>query len=173
MKNLIRTTIAFDEETAKIFEELKHEGVSQSEIIRRALRFYYSFKDFEYHEIEKLKIYVEMLAEGEHVILDLDHLVSFLRLIETHPEKEKFWELHTNIAKNHAEEFRNMDIDRILKKLETCNFFRLRRSGKDYTLVFGDKHVKKFMKTFLKEVLKELGRDVEVKENLTKLWIRI
>lgn len=173
MKNPIRTTIAFDEETARIFEELKLQGTSQSEIVRRALKFYYAFKDLEAHEIEKLRTYFEMLAEGEHVILDLDHLVSFLRLIETHPEKEKFWEIHVNIAKNHAEEFSNMDVDKILKRLETCNFFRLRKSGNDYTLVFGDKHVKKFMKVFIEEVLKELGKDVEVKENLTKLRIRV
>ena len=173
MKNPIRTTIAFDEETAKIFEELKLKGISQSEIVRRALKFYYTFKDLENDELEKLKIYFEMLAEGEHVIIDLDHLVLFLRLIETHPEKEKFWEIHKSIAKNHAEEFSGMDVDKILKRLETCNFFRMRRSKNDYTLVFGDKLVKKFMKIFLEEVLKELKVDFDIKENLTKIRIRL
>lgn len=66
---------------------------------------------------------------------------------------------------------RSMDINRILKRLEICNF-SIRKSGKGYTPVFGDKYVKKFMKTFLEEILK-LGKDVEVKENLTKLRIRI
>ncbi len=122
MKNPIRTTVAFDEETAKILEELRDSGLSQSKIVRRALKLYYTFKDLESHEIEKLRTYFEMLAEGEHVILDLDHLVSFLRLIETHPEKEEFWKVHKEIAKNHAEEFRKMEVNRILKRLETCNF---------------------------------------------------
>ena len=61
----------------------------------------------------------------------------------------------------------------MLKRLETCNFFRLRKSGSDYTLVFGNKNVKKFIRMFLEEVFKEMGKDVEIKENLTKLRIRI
>jgi len=179
MKNPIRTTIAFDEETAEIFERLKEEKLSQSEIVRNALKFYYFFKEFEGYDMEKLKVYVEMLAEGEHVILDLDHLVILLDIVEKHKD-ERFWELHREIARNHAEQFSEMEVEDILRRLEACNFFRLGKSGKghggrykEYVLVFGRDHIKKFMAVFLEEVLKGLNRKFEVKEDLTKIRIRV
>lgn len=146
---------------------------SQSEIIRNALKFYYTHKELEDFNSEKVKIYVKMLAEGEHVILDLDHLISFLRIVETHPEKEKFWEIHKEVARSHAEQFRDMNIEQILKRLEACNFFRLGRSGKDYILIFGSENVRKFTRTFLEEILKGLNKNAEIKEDLTKLRIEI
>ncbi len=52
MKNPIRTTIAFDEETAEIFEKLKEEKLFQSEIVRNALKFYHLFREFENYDME-------------------------------------------------------------------------------------------------------------------------
>ncbi len=173
MKNPLRITIAFDEETARIFKELKLQNVSQSEVIRKALRFYYLFRDFEKYDLKRLRVYIEMLSEGEHVILDLDHLVSFLRLIEKHPRKEEFWEIHREIARSHAEQFRGMNVEQMLKRLEICNFFRLGKSREDYILVFGSEDVKKFMRVFLEELLKELNKYIEIKEDLTKLRIKV
>ncbi len=172
MKNPIRTTIAFDEETAEIFEKLKQEKLSQSEIVRNALKFYYLFRELEKYDMEKLKVYVEMLAEGEHVILDLDHLVILLDIVERH-ENERFWELHREIARNHAEQFSGMEIEEILKRLETCNFFRLGKSSNEYVLVFGSDHLKRFIRIFLEEILKGLDKRFEIKENLTKIRIRL
>ncbi|GEM_PF-7063293 len=106
MKKPIRVTVALDEENYEIFNRLKDEmRVSQSELIRKVLKFYSIYRDLEKHESEKIKIYVEMLAEEEHVILDIDHWITFLRFIETHPEKEEFWNIHRDIAKAHAEQF--------------------------------------------------------------------
>jgi hypothetical protein len=64
-----------------------------------------------------------------HVILDLDHFISFLRIIEN-PGKEKFWEIHREVARSHAEQFKNMSVEQILKRLEACNLFRLGSSGR-------------------------------------------
>ena len=172
MKNPLRTTIAFDEETAGIFEKLKEEKLSQSEIVRNALKFYYLFRQLEKYDMEKLKIYVEMLSEGEHVILDLDHLVILLDIVEKYKD-EGFWELHKEIARNHAEQFSGMTIEEILRRLEACNFFRLGRSGSEYVLVFGSDHIKKFMRVFLEEVLKGLNKKFEIRENLTKIRIGV
>lgn len=151
MKKPIRTTIAFDEETAEIFEKLKEGKLSQSEIVRNALKFYHLFREFENYDMEKLKIYVEMLAEGEHVILDLDHLVILLDVVEKHKD-ERFWEVHREIARNHAEQFSGMEVEEILKRLETCNFFRLGKSSNEYVLVFGSDHIKKFMRVFWRKL---------------------
>ncbi len=175
MKNPVRVTIAFDEESHEIFNSLREKlKLSQSEIIRRALRFYYRYQDLEKYESEKIKIYVEMLAEGEHVILDIDHWIAFLRLVETHPEKEEFWELHREVAKSHAEQFKGKSAEYILERLEACNFFRINRTGKnEFTLILGNEITKDFIRVFLEEVFAGVGINAEIKEDLTKLRVRV
>lgn len=92
MKNPTRITIALDEETIDLFGNTKREtGLSQSELIRKALRFYYENRAIVDDTIrKKLENYIDLLLSGEHVILDLDHWLLFLSLIETSPEKEIF-----------------------------------------------------------------------------------
>ncbi len=175
MRNPVRVTIAFDEESYEIFNKLREKSKqSQSEIIRNALKFYYAYKDFESLEGEKIKIYVEMLSEGEHVILDIDHWIAFLRLLETHPEKDKFWELHREVARSHAEQFKNKSVEYILERLEACNFFRMNKIGdNEFTLILGNEIAKNFIKTFLEEVFAGVGIKAEIKEDLTKLRIKV
>jgi len=175
MRNPRRITIAFDEESYEIFNRLRGRlKKSQSEIVRNALKFYYDFFEFENLNKENIKFYVDMLGEGEHIILDVDHWISLLRSMESHPEKEEFWRLHKEIAGSHAEEFQGKEAEYILKRLESCNFFRINRVGeKDFTLIFGNDLTKEFIKTFLEEVFSKLGIEVDVKEDLTKLKIRV
>ncbi len=175
MKNPIRVTIALDEESNEIFNILRETSrLSQSEIIRRALKFYYAHRDFENYDFEKIRIYVEMLAEGEHVILDIDHLVAFLHMVDTHPEKEKFMETHREIARSHAEQFSGKSVDYILSRLEACNFFRINRVGeKEYTLILISNATKEFIRVFLEEVLDGVGIKYEIKEDLTKLRLKV
>ncbi len=174
MKNPLRVTVALDEDSLKIFNELKDEmNLSQSEIVRRALKFYYEYRNLEDYSRDKIETYIEMLAEGEHVILDIDHWVSFLRFIEDHPRKEEFWKLHKEVARAHAEEFAGKDVNYILKRLEACNFFRVSKKGDEYTLVLNNELTKKFVRDFLEEIFKEMGYEYDIKEDLMKLRLRI
>jgi len=175
MRNPVRVTIAFDEESYEIFNELREKSKqSQSEIIRNALKFYYSYRDFENLDGERIKIYVEMLSEGEHIILDIDHWIAFLRLVETHPEKDKFWELHREVARSHAEQFKGKSAEYILERLEACNFFRMNRvSENEFTLILGNEITKNFIRIFLEEVFAGVGINAEIKEDLTKLRVKV
>ncbi len=175
MKTPIRVTIALDEESYAIFNDLRKDTkVSQSEIVRNALKFYYEYRELERFDSRRIKTYVELLSEGEHVILDIDHFISFLKFIETHPEKERFWEVHREVAKAHAEQFRGMDIEDVLFRLESCNFFRVNRVGEnEWTLILINEIAKGFIRMFLEEVFKNLGNDIEIKEDLTKLRLRL
>ncbi len=170
MKNPIRITVALDEDSYEIFNRLKEElGKSQSELIRRALRFYSDYRDLEKYDTFRIKTYVDMLPEGEHVIVDIDHLIAFLKFIETHPESEKFWEVHRDIARAHAEEFRGKDVRYILGRLEACNFFRVNVKNGEWTLVLNHESAKKFVKTFLEELFRSMGIDAEIREDIMKL----
>ncbi len=173
MKNPIRVTVALDEETYEIFNRLKENFKnSQSELVRRALKFYNDYRMFENYDWNKIKTYVEMLSEGEHVILDIDHWIAFLRFIETHPEKEKFWEIHRDVARAHAEEFKGRDAKYVLERLEACNFFRINAKNGEWTLVLNHESTKKFIRDFLEEVFKNMGLNVEIKEDLMKLRLK-
>ncbi|ADC64305.1 CopG domain protein DNA-binding domain protein [Ferroglobus placidus DSM 10642] len=172
MKAPVRVTIALDKDTVEMLKNLRKKlDQSQSEIIRNALKFYHSLQDY---DLEKIKIYVEMLSEGEHVILDIDHWIAFLKFIESHPKKDDFWEFHRKVAKSHAEQFKDMSFEEILRRLEACNFFRLNKtSEKEYTLIFGNEETKFFVKTFLEEIFGEINVKVRIGEDLAKLRISI
>ena len=171
-------TIAFDDETAAIFRDLKKDiGISQSELMRTALKFYSRHKAlFESVDAEKIYIYSEMLSEGEHVILDMDHWILFLNFIESHPENEKFWEMHKRVSQAHAEEFiqKNHDVGVVLKRLEVCNLFKLSKSSEnDFTLILGYDVPKKFIRTELQDIFSRMGRRAEIREDLSKIRVKI
>ncbi|HOI68248.1 MAG: ribbon-helix-helix protein, CopG family [Methanothrix sp.] len=171
-------TISFDEESAGIFREMKKDlPVSQSELMRTALRFYSRHKAlFESLDGDRVRIYTEMLSDGEHVILDIDHWMLFLKFIESHPDKEKFWEMHQKVSQAHAEEFiyKNHDIETVFRRLEACNLFKLiRTSETDFTLILGYDIPKKFIKTEIEDIFSKMGSRAEIREDLSKLRVKI
>ncbi|MEM2098364.1 MAG: ribbon-helix-helix protein, CopG family [Candidatus Bathyarchaeia archaeon] len=175
---ITRITVAFDRATAELLEKLSREmDLSQSEIMRRALRFYNENKVLTDPSIRKKAFaYMDLLLSGEHVILDLDHWLLFLNLIETSPEQEKFWKAHREIAQSHREQLKSRirTAEEILNRLETCNFFRItKNSDKDFTLILGGEVMKKFVKILIEEFFSAIGVKAEVKENLSKLNVTI
>ena len=176
--NPTRITVAFDQSTASLLEKIsKERGLSQSEIMRRALRFYYENRAIEDAATrKKLYTYMNLLLGGEHVILDVDHWLLFLKLVESSPEKERFWKEHRDVAKSHTEQLKTkvLTAEELLTRLEACNFFRMTKdSENDFTLVLGSELPKKFVKTFLEEYFAGMGVKAEIKENLAKLRVTV
>lgn len=173
-----RVTIALDEETARLFQEMREDlGLSQSELMREALKFYSKHKAlFESVDEERVYAYSEMLSTGEHIILDIDHWILFLSFVDTHPVRGEFWDMHRKVSQAHAEEFKqkNHDAETILRRLELCNFFKLSKtSDADFTLLLGNDTPKKFVKMELEEIFSKMGFKVDIKEDFLKLRIRI
>jgi hypothetical protein len=156
MTNPTRITVAFDQSTAKLLEKLTQDmELSQSEIMRRALRFYYENQAvLDPATKKKVHTYMDLLLSAEHVILDIDHWLLFLRLIETSPKQEKFWAEHKEVARSHGAQLKSKvhSAEELLERLEICNFYRMtKNSDNDFTLVFGSEFAKKFTKLFLVE----------------------
>ena len=173
-----RITVAMDEETAEMFKKMRDElGTSQSELIRQALKFYSKYRLLiESQEDKKMYTHAEMLKVGEHVIVDIDHWLLFLRFIETHPEKEKFWELNKPIYEAHAEQFKHKSyrVEDVLKRLEACNYFAVNQVSKnDYTLLLSSDVLKKFVKTLLEETFSGMGFKVDIREDIAKLRVKV
>ncbi len=178
MTNPTRITVAFDKPTAELLEKISAEAdASQSEIMRRALKFYSENKALEDPQVKrKVHDYQDMLLGGEHVIVDVDHWLMFLRLIETSPQKEQFWKEHRELAKAHWEQLKGKvhTTEDMLTRLENCNFYRLTKNApNDYTLVLVSEVSKDFIRIFMEEYFAAMGVRVEIKENLTKLRVTL
>ena len=176
MTNPTRITVAFDQSTAKLLEKLSQEAeLSQSEIMRRSLRFYFENKALLDPAIrKKVRTYMDLLLGGEHVILDVDHWLLFLHFIEASPEAAKFWEEHRKVAQSHREQLKikAYTMEEILTRLENCNFFRMtKNSEKDFTLVLGSELPKTFVRILVEEFFSVAGIKAEIKENLAKLSV--
>lgn len=175
MKNPTRITIALDEETKELFERMKGEvKMSQSALFRDALRFYSANKEVLKKADKKIETYVEMLAGGEHMILDVDHWILFLKLI-SESKQEEFWEGHLGVARSHAEQFSKSakTVEEVLERLAACNFYNLTKLGKnEFVLVLSSDITKKFVKTFIEEVFRGMNLKVEIKEDLAKLRVK-
>jgi hypothetical protein len=176
--NPIRITVAFDHSTATLLEKISQETeLSHSEIIRRALRFYNENKTLLDPAVRrKMYAYMDLLSSGEHVILDVDHWLLFLSLIESSPDKENFWSSHRDVARAHKEQLKNRvhTAEELLTRLETCNFFRMTKSSENsFTLILGSELPKKFVRIFIEEYLSAIGVKAEIKENLAKLIITV
>jgi|Deesub1362A_J573_1020465.scaffolds.fasta_scaffold00016_90 hypothetical protein len=172
-----RITISLDSETMSLLEKLRRDmKLSQSGVFRRALRFYSENKKIvDEFGSERIKIYVDMLSSGEHIILDVDHFLLFLKFIESSPDKEKFWEDHLKVAKSHSEQFSSQvpTAEGVLKRLEACNFFKLNKASEnEFTLILFSDLTKRFVKTFLEVVLPSMGYKVEIKEDFAKLRVK-
>jgi len=176
MKNPIRITVALDESTVALLEKIKREiRLSQSEIMRRALRFYHENRDFTDISVgRKLSFYADMLLSNEHVILDVDHWLLFLDLIESSPEKECFWKKCREVAKSHAEQLRQKvrSVEDLLERLEACNFFRMTKNCENnFTLVLGSERAREFVRIFLEEFLSAAGLRADIRGNIAKLRV--
>jgi len=176
--NPTRITVAFDKTTADLLEKISSEAqVSQSEIVRRALKFYNENKQLEDPATKKkIHAYLDMLLTGEHIILDVDHWLMFLSLIASSPAKEKFWAEHKEVARAHWEQLKTKvhSPEEMLYRLEVCNFYRLTKNApNDYTLVLVSEVSKDFIRIFLEEYFAAMGVKAEIKENLTKLRVTV
>ena len=176
--NPTRITVAFDQSTATLLEKISKEaGLSQSEIMRRALRFYYENRVIDDAVIrKKIYTYMDLLLNGEHVILDVDHWLLFLKLVESCPSSDQFWEEHRDVARSHREQLKTkvLSAEELLERLEACNFFRVtKNSAEDFTLVLGSELPKTFVRIFLEEYFAGMGVKAEIKENLAKLRVTV
>lgn len=107
-----------------------------------------------------------MLLKDEHIILDVDHWLMFLRLIASSCEKEKFWAEHKEVARAHWEQLKNKvhSPEEMLSRLEICNFYRLtKNASNDYTMVLVSEVSKDFIRIFLEEYFSAMGLRLRLK----------
>ena len=178
MGKISKITFGLDESTSRIFQDLKKETkLNQSEIVRKAIKFYYQHRELmDEYEGEKIETYIQLLIGGEHIILDIDHWILFLTLTNELDDDDKFWADHKKVALSHAEQLprKIQSVEGFLKRLEACNFFKLNRVHEnEFTLIMSTDMTKKFIKTLLEDVFKGMGFKTEIKEDFAKLRVKV
>jgi len=176
----IRVTISFDEKSFRNFETLRDEmDVSQSELIRRAINYYYENRaSLDSQPDERVAEYKDMLENGEHIILDIDHWLLFLKTVEGSSDQSEFWNTHRDIARSHAEQLAKKvtSPEALLKRLETCNLYKISRSDSapnEFTLLTGSGTQRRFVREFLEETFSGMGFDANIKEDYSKLCVTL
>jgi hypothetical protein len=170
-----RVTVALDDESMEFLSSLVRKmGGTQSAVVRASLKFFY--RNFDYPEnIEKMKMWSALLSKGEHVILDVDHWLLFLKYINSSPAREEFYREGKRIANSHAEQLASIikTPEDYLKRLEACNLCSLVKIAEnEFTVVLMSEESKRFMRELIEQTLNQLGFQVEIKEDLMKLRLK-
>lgn len=170
----MRLSLSLDKETEEILRKLSRESeMSYSALIRYVLKFFSSYGKL-LKDPEKIKIWLDLLQGGEHVVLDVDHWLLFLEHLEKSERREKFYKDCRRVSRSHAEQLSSLSPEEYLKRLEACNFFRLNKGKEgEFTLVLNLEASKRFVKELLQDTLRSMGYGVEVKEDMAKLRIRV
>ena len=122
LKKQKRITAALDGSTISFLEKIStQDNLSYSEIIRRALNFY---KENRAISTENMKTYRDLLSNGEHVIIDIEHWFLFLNFIESSQNKETFWTKHGEVARSHGGQLKNkvVTVEDLLNRLVSMQF---------------------------------------------------
>jgi len=173
-----RVTVSLDDDAQAALEDLtSRTGLGQSELVRRSLTFYATnFQATSTDASENLADYHEMLSGGEHVLLDVDFLHSFLDYVEDEdgePDPE-FLEMADTVSDYHAHEYegRFESLGELLKWLSLCGFLTVRSSTADtYHVVFPSEAIRWFMTRFIERSIVNLPFDVDFEDGVTKVMM--
>jgi len=173
-----KITIALDSGTSDLLAKMKADaGLTQSEVLRQSLKFFGKHKRlFELDKMVNIYSRTELLTSHDSIILDLDHWILFLRLIETHPDREKFYIQLGDICRDHAGQLKEqfLNAESILRRMEVCNLFKVNKIGRNqFSLVFNCISAKNFFRKELEMIFADMGFLVEIKEGISKLRIKV
>ncbi len=172
-----RLTISLDDDMAAALDEIQvHAGDSKATLIRRALRFYLNRQKGRERPTETdLTIWTELLANREHVIMDVAHArLLFTQCVEA---PDAFWRELYEIGEEHGRQYRDKGCKRVeemLDVMQSANWFLVApESDRSWALVFTEPSARPFVKTFLAGFFSEWPQKVELIEERTKMRIRV
>ena len=170
-----RITVSLDDESREALDELvSSTGRGNSELVRQALTFYAAnYQAASTESSVALEAYHEMLAGGEHALLDIDFLHVLLDNVKEDGEwPEAFLEDVDRVADYHAAEYaeRFDTLGELLDWLSVCGFLTVRESQQDtYHVVFPAEDIKWFMLRFIQKSSRDLSFDIDIEEGVSKV----
>jgi predicted transcriptional regulator len=174
--NSIRTSVALDKKTWEMLQILvRKKNATASDIIRRAITTYFEIENAATKiSPDATKIYTDFLADGEHVIVDIEHWAAIWEELNE-KGSEKLWKEIAKSGFEHGIQYKDKGLTNvydILRYMELGNFFKIKIDAEGcYTLVLSTHTEQKFLKLFLENIFKAQGINVEIRESFGKLRI--
>lgn len=171
-----RLTVSLDDELAGKLELLhQSSGESKANVVRRALRDHLR-KDKQAHgrpTEQDLRVWSQLLAHREHVILDVAHLRLLMQQAMDAPDT--FWQELHEIGIEHGRQYRDKGMGRVqdmLHVMEAANWLLVSpESDRSWTLVLTDVTSKPFVRVFLEGFYLEHPVKVDIVEERLKLRV--
>jgi len=167
----------FDDESLAILEKYlaKYKG-STASLLRKALHSLKKIEELEEKaKFEKIKDYVDKLANMEHLIIDIAYGQAIWS--EIGEGSEKFWDEIYKIGEEHLKEYQDKGlrtVSQILKHVECTNWYKLNvDSENNFTLILSVSEAGKFVKTFFEGIFKNYSQKVEIIKEFKKIRIRV
>jgi hypothetical protein len=170
-----RLSISLNEKSVNILKKYQEKyDTSQADIIRRALNYFETMeKVTEKTSLDNIVSFAELLADREHLIIDIAHWKSFF--IEIGEGSKKFWDDVYKIGDFHRKEYADrglLEPDKILKYMEKTNWFTLKQDSKNnFTLILAVSESAKFIKTFFQGFFNNYQKKVNIQEEYMKIRI--
>jgi len=174
-----RITVSLDEDATEALERLSNRtDESNSELVRQAISFYAANQQVASADVSlDLEEYHEMLASGEHALLDIDFLHTLLEYSPDEGEQaEAFTRDLDRVARYHATEYaeRFESLEEVLDWLSVCGFLTVRETTENtYHVVFPTENLKRFMLRFLRTSTAELPFEIEIEQGVSKALLRV
>jgi len=172
-----RLTISLDDDLAAALDELQDNATdSKANLIRRALRAYVKRQRTGERPTERdLHIWTELLANREHVILDVAHVRLLFQNLADAPAA--FWDELRQIGVEHGIQYQDKGLTRvidILQVMESANWFHVApESEHSWALVFTEPSARPFVRAFLTGFFSQFPGGVEIVDERTKLRVRM
>lgn len=172
-----RITASVEKKDRKRINKLvERTNMSQSEIVRQAIRFYEAnYEAVSTDSTYALDQYYQMLSSGEHVVLDIDFLHCFLDYVyDSESADDAFLEIADQVSDYHCQEYKDRfdNLGDVLKWLSVCGFLFVRSESKDsYYVTFPSESIRWFMTRFIVRSTADLPFDVEVETGISKAII--
>jgi hypothetical protein len=172
-----RLSVSLNEKSLAIIQKyLKKYDTTQADIIRRALTYMDIFEEAtDKTPLENILVYVDYLADGEHIILDIAHWKSIF--IEIGDGSKKFWDAIYRSGDFHRKEYFDKgirDVSHILRYIEKTNWYNLKEDSKNsFTLVLAIYESSRFIKTFFEGFFSNYPQKVDIVEEYMKIRINI
>ncbi len=171
-----RMSVSLDPESVELLEKLQaHYGTSKSGVIRDALKYLNVITEKGDVSVDSLRAYLDLLVNGDHVILDVENWNSLFSDVEEFPEE--FWDKVYEIGKQHWDVYYDkglQDVEDILNYIENTNWYSLSKDSEGvFTLVLKERSSKKFVRLFLKGIFDGSHQDVELSESYRKIRVHV
>jgi len=173
-----RLSVSLNDKSFEIIQKYSSKyNTSQADIIRRALQVLDLVEEAtDKAPMDSILTYIDYLANGEHLILDIVHWKLIFQEMNQVGSK-KFWDDVHRTGDNHRREYFDKgirEVKQILKYVEKTNWYKLKEESKNsFTLILAVAESSRFIKTFFEGFFSNYPQKVDVTEEDMKIRINV